>query len=127
MPGLVKIGYSTKDPSLRAEELHTTGLPHAFEVVYDVLVVEPRDVEQQTHSELKDCHEAKEFFRADVGKAVAAVRAVIEKQGKTVLLESTTQNALLEVTQAHKCAMYGMYGCTDPALPGSNYCKRHTR
>ena len=25
------------------------------------------------------------------------------------------------------CAMYAMYGCTEPALPGSLYCKRHFR
>ncbi len=32
MPGLVKVGYSLKDPSLRARGLGNTGAPHQYEV-----------------------------------------------------------------------------------------------
>lgn len=52
MPGLVKVGYSTKDPVLRIDELSGTGLPYAFELEYDALVGEPRDVEQKVHKRL---------------------------------------------------------------------------
>jgi len=51
-PGLVKVGYSTKDPVLRIDELSGTGLPYAFELEYDALVGEPRDVEQKVHKRL---------------------------------------------------------------------------
>ncbi len=89
MPGLVKIGYSTKDPSLRAGELEGTGLPHPFDVVYDVLVLEPRDVEQQVHRNLKHCHEAKEFFRTEVSVAIQSIKAAIAKQDKTPIIETS--------------------------------------
>ncbi len=36
MPGLLKIGFSTKDPLLRAKELANTGSLHAYVVEYDV-------------------------------------------------------------------------------------------
>jgi len=42
MPDILKIGYSTKDPSLRAKELAGTGSPHPFRVVFDILVEDPR-------------------------------------------------------------------------------------
>lgn len=87
MPGLVKVGYSTKDPVLRAEELNGTGLPHRFIVAYDVLVIEPREVEREIHEELFMYHEAKEFFRASVTLAVRTIDAVIARQGKEILLK----------------------------------------
>jgi len=48
MPGLVKIGYSLKDPIIRASELAHTGSPHPYAVEYDVLVVEPRTLDVTT-------------------------------------------------------------------------------
>lgn len=38
MPGLLKIGSSTKVPTARAAELNTTGVPSPFEVEYYCLV-----------------------------------------------------------------------------------------
>jgi T5orf172 domain len=67
LPGLLKIGFSTKDPALRALELDSTGVPHPYVVVYDALVREPRDIEQRVHTELKSqC----------VGKSGSAVPAM---------------------------------------------------
>ncbi len=63
MPGIVKIGFSTKDPSLRASELQGTGNPEPFVVEYDVLVIDPRDIEQHVHRKLSHCHYSKEFFK----------------------------------------------------------------
>ena len=51
MPGLVKIGFSTKDPTLRAGKLGT-GSPGKYEIVYDVLVYEPQSIEQRVHKEV---------------------------------------------------------------------------
>jgi hypothetical protein len=39
MPNILKIGYSTKDPEIRANDLHTTGVPYRYVVEYDALVV----------------------------------------------------------------------------------------
>lgn len=91
MPDIVKIGYSTKDPSLRADELKGTGLPHSFVVEYDALVVDPRDVEQQVHQQLREHHESKEFFRITVSQAIEYIRLVVSIQKKTILLETSNQ------------------------------------
>lgn len=89
MPGLVKIGFSQKDPKLRAQELGRTGLPYPFEVIYDVLVIDPREVEQQVHHDLARWHESKEFFQVEVIKAIETVKAVVASQGKVPLLEKS--------------------------------------
>lgn len=46
MPELVKVGYSTKDPDLRAMELNNTGAPHPYTVNYELLIENPREIEQ---------------------------------------------------------------------------------
>jgi hypothetical protein len=76
MPGLVKVGFSTKDPVLRASELNHTGAPHPFEVAFDILVEEPRDVEQKVHDTLREKREGKEWFRCSVEEAIYAIDSV---------------------------------------------------
>lgn len=90
MPGLLKIGFSTKDPALRLDELNGTGLPFPFVVEYDALVVDPREVERDVHLRLKHCHEAKEFFRIELSEAVNALRTVVTAQGKKIIAEQPT-------------------------------------
>jgi hypothetical protein len=77
MPGLIKVGYSLKDPALRANELDNPGAPHPYAVEYEVLVYNPLEIEQRTHKELKDFREAKEWFRCSLDDAVTAIRKVI--------------------------------------------------
>jgi hypothetical protein len=60
MPGLLKVGFTLKDPDLRAIELEQTGVPHPFVVEYEVLVTEPRNLEQRVHGRLAEVHERKE-------------------------------------------------------------------
>jgi hypothetical protein len=74
MPGLIKIGYSTKDPTLRAGELNNTGAPHPYVVLYDVLVTGPREIEQRAHKELKLHSVGKEWFSCSVDDAVSVIR-----------------------------------------------------
>jgi hypothetical protein len=85
MPNFVKVGYSTKDPELRANELYSTGVPHRYTVEYDALVNEPYEIEQKVHKLLNSCIEDKEWFRCDVIKAVAAIRQVA---GSNIMHES---------------------------------------
>lgn len=74
MPGLVKVGYSMKDPELRAQELNHTGSPHPYEVEYDALVDEPRDIEAAAHKMLASYSEGKEWFRCTPADAVGVIR-----------------------------------------------------
>lgn len=73
MPDLIKIGFSTKDPKLRAMELNNTGSPHAYVVEYDVLVTGPREVEQKVHKELRSHWVGKEWFNCSIDTAISAI------------------------------------------------------
>ncbi len=84
MPDLVKIGYSTKDPIMRAQELNNTGSPHPYIVAYDVLVHDPKKFEHQIHETCKNKREGKEWFNLSVPDAIVVIRNVT---GDSVLLE----------------------------------------
>jgi hypothetical protein len=84
MPDLVKVGFSTKDPKVRADELSHTGVPYPYIVEYDVVVEEPYRIEQRVHSKLFAVREAKEWFRCSVAEAISAVQGVA---GEGILLE----------------------------------------
>lgn len=60
MPNILKIGYTMKDPSIRAQELNSTGVPHPYTVDYEILVDDPYTLEQKVHRRLKDFRENKE-------------------------------------------------------------------
>jgi T5orf172 domain len=84
MPDLVKVGFSRKDPHLRAKEMAGTGVPHPYVVAYDVLVYGPRDLERRVHKKLVHMREGKEWFKCSVAQAIDAIQA-LERDG--VLLE----------------------------------------
>ena len=70
MPGLVKIGMTTKSPEERADGLFTTGVPTPFTIEFAKLVKEPRKKEKILHSHIETvCGErvngSREFFRVD--------------------------------------------------------------
>lgn len=88
IPGLVKIGYSMKDPGLRAIELNHTGVPHPYIVNYEVLVDEPRLFEQRVHAKLSNIQEGKEWFRCSSEEAIAAIQSIVQK---SALLENFKQ------------------------------------
>ena len=83
MPGIVKIGYSLKDPMLRAQELDSTGVPHSYVVEYSIMVDNPQQLEQRVHKSLKCINEKKEWFRCSLEKAVTSIRGAV--QGKIYL------------------------------------------
>lgn len=60
MPGLVKVGYSEKDPEERAKELDHTGAPYPYIVEYEILVEGPYEIEQRVHQILSRYLEGKE-------------------------------------------------------------------
>lgn len=105
MPGLVKIGYSLKDPSLRAAEFNGTGTPHPYKVEYEALVFNPREIEQRTHIALQSegLHENKEWFKCSVLTAIANLEnsarsysALIYKGSKPIHQTSTLDTTQLQ-------------------------------
>ncbi len=116
MPNILKIGYSTKDPILRARELAGTATPHHFRVVFDVLVEEPRIVEQAAHVILASKREGKEWFRCSQGEAIAAIRAC----AKTILLERNNSKEPLSSCLYYDCSNLGTL-----SYKGNSYCEEH--
>ena len=91
MPGLVKVGFTLKDPVARAEELAHTGNPLPYQVDYEILLHDPQSVERAAHEALNDVRvsEEREWFRCPIQKAVDAIRAIA---GSGALLENFKRN-----------------------------------
>jgi len=87
MPDLLKVGFSMKHPSLRADELYHTNNPHTFTVQYEVLVQNPSTLESLVHAELKSCNEGKEWFRCKISDAISAIRKTCISQKIDILFE----------------------------------------
>jgi len=49
MPGMVKVGYSTRLAEDRAKELYTTGVPLPYAVEFGAATSFPEDVEAAVH------------------------------------------------------------------------------
>lgn len=84
MPDMIKVGYSTKDPKERANELGT-GSPYPYHVEYEVLVDNPRKIEKLSHDILSFVNEGKEWFRCDISIALRAIKKACD--GEKVYLE----------------------------------------
>ena len=124
---ILKIGFSTKDPVLRASEFNGTGLPYDYDVLYDVLVENPRDVEQRTHKKLSEFRENKEWFRVDLSTAIEAIKSVCGD----IILENkyvaVTLNSGLIKDRNVSCH-YKNYGDCSGELKsykGTLYCQKH--
>jgi len=74
--GVVKIGYSTKDPAIRIKEWSdATGVPGKANLAYAALVENPRRVEAATHRDLKAFNTKGEWFRVPPLRAMSAIQA----------------------------------------------------
>ncbi len=83
MPGLLKIGYTYNDPSLRANQLFKTGVPGEFEIVHTSRCFNGMRVEKAVHEALKRFRVRKdrEFFKVDLEKAIHIINEMKEKYG----------------------------------------------
>ena len=131
MPGLIKIGFSTKDPVLRAQELSHTGAPHPYSVAYDALVFEPRALEQEMHAILSAKKEGKEWFRLTVSEAVRSIRSAA---GQRLLMESGSLMCPLGAIDADTqlpcfdpCQFKGCEKESKHSLGEARYCLWHFR
>jgi len=75
MPGLVKIGKTTRDPASRALELHQTGVPFPFTVAHSVFAPDCHDLERSVHDAMTLCRlrPDREFFQCELDVAIAAL------------------------------------------------------
>jgi flagellar biosynthesis GTPase FlhF len=77
VPGLVKIGKTSKVPEIRAKELSSeTGVPGEWVVVYKAFVPGYSNVERIAHDKLKAAgqHDSKEYFTCKPFEAIRHIR-----------------------------------------------------
>jgi hypothetical protein len=76
MPGLVKIGQTANDPTLRAAELCTTGVPGPFKLEYKGRFAAYAALERRVHRQLSKCRHigSREFFSVSVEDAISLIR-----------------------------------------------------
>jgi hypothetical protein len=99
MPGLVKVGFSTKDPQLRARTLNNTGAPHPYVVAYDVLVRDPQVAERLVHQRLKQYSEGKEWFRCSLELVRDVIRGSL---GDRLIFDPSHQEHVLPEADANQ-------------------------
>lgn len=75
MPGLVKVGMTTRSPEERAHELASTGVPMPFDVEAAWPVDDVRAAERAAHTALSGhrVDGAREWFRVSVPQAIDAL------------------------------------------------------
>jgi hypothetical protein len=81
VPRHVKIGFTERDPELRAKELSGTGLPGEYSVEFSIEVDQPREVERVVHLLLQDFHHHKEWFECSVAEARLAIEKAVQRFG----------------------------------------------
>lgn len=76
MPGIIKIGMTTRTPKVRAKELSShTGVPLPFRVVFSKRVSDSFKIEELVHSKLNRYRVSprREFFRISRDKAISCI------------------------------------------------------
>ncbi len=77
MPGIIKIGMSTKIPDERAKELSSeTSCPTPFIVEYYALFDDMISAESIAHQKLNEYRHGKEFFQVDILKAIGTIESI---------------------------------------------------
>jgi len=82
MPGILKIGYTSKHPDTRAKEISSaTGVATDFKVEYAYKCHEGRNLEQEIHHELGYCrmHKKKEHFNIELENAIQIIEEIGQK------------------------------------------------
>jgi len=85
MPGLVKIGKTTKNPQERAKELSSaTGVATPFELVYQRLFNNCHEAEKKVHMFLENkgfrLNNSREFFEMSTTDAINTILAIDDEE-----------------------------------------------
>jgi len=76
MPGLIKVGCTSRDTRARARELFTTGIPTPFQVAFEIFSDSHEKLEADLQAELHDFRVAgnREFFRYPLSRAITLLQ-----------------------------------------------------
>ena len=101
MPGLIKIGCTSRSPEERRRELsRPTGIPVDFEVEYEIYSPNIKGVEKAIHKALAKYKFGKEFFKIDVKTAIDILRKKVEEFRMETELKAKGVNELYDVYEA---------------------------
>ena len=120
MPGLVKIGKTTRSPTERATELSgVTGLPTPFIVVYEQLFGDCSAAESFVHAYLETkgfrISDNREFFNAPVNDVVRAITLATGALGNDVTVTDSARDPnLFESRQADDLDTLQISGASHP-------------
>lgn len=89
MPGIVKIGKTTRSVEQRCNELWQTGVPTPFEIVHSVTSPDCHGLEAWIHSILPDLRVSgsREFFRMSEEQAIQQVDSALYEQVESMVEE----------------------------------------
>jgi hypothetical protein len=96
MPGLLKVGYTTKNPMARAEELSaSSGVPAPFQVLFYLETKNPAQMEAMVHASLENYrkNESREFFRVCDSMVIRAMQECSDGEG--AIMESHAYQGLV--------------------------------
>lgn len=98
MPGIVKIGMTTRTVEGRAYELYQTGVPTPFKVEHSVLSPDCVTLEREVHGMLPDLRvgDGREFFRCSPSQAIDILDGAHLEQLRDWLGEFTETHILCE-------------------------------
>lgn len=89
MPGLVKIGKTTRTVEARANELNSSGVPTPFDIEGEFLSPDCNQLELQIHEYFNQSRisECREFFRVEAGEAGRIIKIHVDEQVGELLEE----------------------------------------
>jgi hypothetical protein len=100
MPGLLKIGKTTRSVEARAIEIDTTGVPEPFIVVHEVISPNCHELETIVHQELDSfrVRQGREFFRIPSSDAIDTIDRLLLEQVSEWLEEFLPCHTLVNET-----------------------------
>ncbi|WP_415886614.1 GIY-YIG nuclease family protein [Neptuniibacter sp. QD37_6] len=110
---IVKVGTTDRDPSIRAKELGSTGLPHPYTVQYELLTYDPKLVEKEAHKLLKEFNAGKEWFKCSIDSAIEAIK------------KASGNQALFAMRNGIPCNTQNISNINDIVLNALNEMKEH--
>lgn len=98
MPGLLKIGKTTRSVEQRCNELWQTGVPIPFEVVAEALSPNCHELEGIVHQALQDARvsQMREFFAVSEDRARRSLSSAHLEQVATLVEEFCPQQVMVE-------------------------------
>ena len=87
--GLLKIGFTERDPKLRISELSNTSVPTEFQLIYSAMIERADEVEQLLHKELEKfrVNMSREFFNCDHKQAQNYLLKILTDKNISILYE----------------------------------------